>query len=111
MKPRSNLLAMALAAVICSGAIAAGSVPRAASEGDDILKRSRAIYADLRSYADTGVMINEYGSASTDEFKFVTRFNRSLRRFFLQASHRQHGIWGDPAALPTKTRGTGGPKH
>jgi hypothetical protein len=65
------------------------------------------MYADLRSYADSGVVIHEYGSASTDEFKFVTRFNRSPRRFFLESSGGQYVIWGAPDAFHTWTKVTG----
>jgi outer membrane lipoprotein-sorting protein len=96
-----------LAAVMCSGAIAFGAVARAASEADDILKRARAMYGDLRSYADTGVMINEYGASTTDEFKFVTRFNRSPRRFYLESSNGQSVIWADTDAFHTWTKVTG----
>jgi uncharacterized protein DUF2092 len=107
MRPRLISLATALAVVIGSGAIAVGSVPRGASDGDDILKRARAMYGDLRSYADTGVAIHEYGSATTDEFKFVTRFNRSPRRFYLESSGGEYIIWADPDAFHTWAKLTG----
>jgi outer membrane lipoprotein-sorting protein len=94
-------------AVICSAAVAVGSFPSAAAATDDILQRARALYADLRSYADTGVVIAEYGSSSRDEFKFVTRFSRSPRRFYLESSAGQFVIWGDPDAFHTWTKLTG----
>jgi len=107
MKPRSISLAAALAAVTCSAAIMAGPVARAASEGDDVFARARGVYADLRSYADTGVAIHEFGASATDEFKFVTRFSRSPRRFFLDSAGGQFVIWGDPDAFHTWTKVTG----
>jgi len=96
-----------ITAAICSTVIAVGSVRGAVSEADDILQRARAMYSALRSYADTGVVISEYGAASTDEFKFVTRFSRSPRRFYLESSGGQYVIWGDPDAFHTWTKITG----
>jgi len=97
----------AFAAAICSIVIAVGSVRGAASDADDILQRTRAMYGAFRSYADTGVVVSEYGAASTDEFKFVTWFSRSPRRFFLESSSGQFVIWGDPDAFHTWTKVTG----
>lgn len=96
-----------IAAAICSTVIAVGSVRGAASEADDVLQRTRAMYGALRSYADTGVVISEYGAATTDEFKFVTRFSRAPRRFYLESSGGQFVIWGDPDAFHTWTKVTG----
>jgi outer membrane lipoprotein-sorting protein len=97
--PRVVPLALACAMI----ALAASSRTGAA---DDILPRTRAMYGELRSYADTGVMIHEYGSSSTDEYRFVTRFNRSPRRFYLDSSGGQFVVWGDSDAFHTWTKAT-----
>lgn len=68
---------------------------------DDVMDRARATYAALRSYADTGVVIKEYGTASTDEYKFTTRFNRAPRGFYLEIEGGRYVIWADPNAFHT----------
>lgn len=77
-------------------------VPAPAS--DDVLERSRAAYAALRSYADTGVITVETGSAgsalSVERHTFSTRY-RAPRHFYLEftkdpnAASERLVIWCD----------------
>ena len=80
------------------------------SAADDLLERSRAAYAALALYADTGVVLNEYGTASSDRQTFTTSFNRVPRRFRFDFGN-QFGdcyvIWGDPDAFHTWWKTTG----
>src|SRR5206468_3179974 len=82
-----------------------------ARAADDVMQRSRAIYGELRSYADSGVVINEYGTSSTDRHTFTTTFVRTPRHFLLDF-RKQAGdrfvIWGDPDAFHTWWKATGG---
>jgi outer membrane lipoprotein-sorting protein len=77
---------------------------------DDVLQRSRTVYAELKSYADTGTVVNEYGTDSTDRHTFLTRFTRAPRHFYLEFN-KQGGdrfvIWGDPDAFHTWWKTTG----
>ena len=105
-RPKASELAIGLSLAVVSALARSRAQPTLVA-ADDVLQRSRAMYAELRSYADTGVVIHEYGASSTDEFKFVTRFNRSPRRFYLEYSSGQFVIWGDPDAFRTWTKVTG----
>jgi hypothetical protein len=81
-----------------------------ARAADDVMQRSRAMYAELRSYADTGTVINEYGVSGTDRHTFTTVFRRTPRGFVLDF-RKQAGdrfvIWGDPDAFHTWWKTTG----
>ena len=55
--------------------------PDAAS--DDILARSRAMYATLKSYADTGTVVYEYGTRSVSRHTFKTYY-RAPRNFYFE---------------------------
>jgi hypothetical protein len=99
---RTNLLVATLAALAAS--IIAGSGPMSGTllAADDVLTRSRAMYAALRSYADSGVVIKEYGSSTKDRHTFTTAFNRAPRAFVLdfhKLGGGQYVIWGDPGAF------------
>jgi hypothetical protein len=90
--------------------IALLSMPRARG-ADDILQRTRAMYGELRSYADTGTVINEYGTSSTDRHTFTTVFMRTPRHFLLDFTKQggdRYVIWGDPDAFHTWWKTTGG---
>ena len=83
------------------------------SADDDLISRSRAMYAALNSYSDTGAVISEYGSASNpskDQHTFTTYFRRSPRGFYFEFK-KQSGdrfvIWGDPEAFHTWWKTTG----
>jgi outer membrane lipoprotein-sorting protein len=77
---------------------------------DDVMQRSRAMYQALHSYADTGVVLKEYGTSTKDRHTFTTSFNRSPRRFVLDF-HIQGGdqfvVWGDPDAFHKWSKVTG----
>jgi hypothetical protein len=64
-------LSRAAAAVFAAVWIAAASAPRLTA-ADDIHQRSRAMYGELRAYADTGVVLEECGSATKDRHTFAT---------------------------------------
>lgn len=93
-----------------AAALLAAAPVRPLLAADDVMQRSRAVYAQLQSYADTGTVVNEYGSDATDRHTFVTRFNRAPRRFYLEFN-KQGGdrfvIWGDPDAYHTWWKTTG----
>jgi outer membrane lipoprotein-sorting protein len=83
------------------------SSPARSVAADDVLARSRAMYAALKSYADTGTVEHEYGPTSArarDRHAFTTFFNRAPRRFyfdFKKDSGDRYVIWGDPEAFHT----------
>lgn len=81
-----------------------------AQSADSILQKSRDTYAQLKSYADTGTVINEYGASSEDKHAFATAFNRSPRHLLLDF-HKQGGdryvVWADPEAFHTWWKTTG----
>jgi outer membrane lipoprotein-sorting protein len=83
------------------------------SAADDVLSRSRAVYASLNSYADAGTVVQEYGPAnapSRDRHTFTTYFNRAPRGFyfdFKKESGDRYVIWGDPEAFHTWWKTTG----
>jgi outer membrane lipoprotein-sorting protein len=74
---------------------------------DDVLARSRAMYAALNSYADTGIIIKEGGSATQpvrDRHTFTTSFSRAPRGFFFEFKKEggdRFVVWGDPQAFHT----------
>jgi len=83
-----------------------------ATEGD-ILARSRATYAALRSYADTGTVDMEYGPAGAtiwERHTFRTRY-RAPRRFFFDFTKYQKAdrfvVWSDDEAFRTWWQTTG----
>jgi outer membrane lipoprotein-sorting protein len=86
---------------------------RLSSAADDVLARSRAMYAALNSYADKGVVVNEFGptnSPSKEQHAFSTYFRRAPRAFyfdFKKASGDQFVIWGDPDAFHNWWKTTG----
>jgi hypothetical protein len=75
-----------------------------AESADEILRKSRATYAELKSYSDTGVVRVAYGTSSEDQHTFTTSFNR-VPRHFLFEFRKQGGdryiVWGDPEAFHT----------
>jgi outer membrane lipoprotein-sorting protein len=93
-------------------AIAASRTANSAA-ADNVFERSRALYASLPSYADTGTIEVEYGSAgdpSRDRHTFTTYFNRAPRHFyfdFMKQGGDRYVIWGDPDAFHTWWKTTG----
>jgi outer membrane lipoprotein-sorting protein len=94
---------------VSAGLLPLRAAPRAQESGDDIWTRVRAVYAGLKSYEDTGAVINEYGVDSVDKFPFAMRFSRSPRRFILDYNPQgaRFVIWGDPDAFHTWWKTTG----
>ncbi len=81
-----------------------------AQNAGEILNRTRATYGAMRSYADTGVVVYEYGTASQDRHAFTTSFNRAPRHFLLDFRKQggdRYVIWGDPEAFHTWWKTTG----
>jgi len=77
---------------------------------DDVMQRSRATYAAMTSYADTGVVVYEYGADSKDRHTFATYFGRAPRRFLLDFTKQggdRYVVWGDPEAFHTWWKTTG----
>lgn len=81
-----------------------------AQSADAILQKARDVYAQLQSYADTGVIRYEYGASSEDQHTFSTAFMRKPRHFLLDF-HKQGGdqyvIWADADAFHTWWKFTG----
>src|SRR5688572_27231312 len=50
---------------------------------DSILARSRKLYASLKSYADTGTVMVEYGTSSVSRHAFKTYY-RAPRQFYFE---------------------------
>lgn len=71
---------------------------------DAVLQRARTVYAELRSYADTGTVTLEYGTASADRHTFATSFIRAPRHFLLDFNKQtgdRYVVWGNPDAFHT----------
>jgi hypothetical protein len=100
---------MIFATVVCTTAVFV--TPLAGAENpEDILQRTRAMYVALGSYADTGIVLSEYGTSSQDRHTFTTYFNRNPRHFVLDFRKQggdQYVIWGDPDAFHTWWKTTG----
>src|SRR5436309_2710724 len=98
-------IGLALVCVIaCSRALPASTA------ADDLFQRARATYAALRSYADTGIVLNEFGTATKERYRFTTFINRAPRRFyfdFQKESGDRYVIWGDPDVFHTWWKTTG----
>jgi outer membrane lipoprotein-sorting protein len=95
-------------AVVVAGAFL--GLTAGAQTADSILQKTRDLYGNLNSYSDTGVVLNEYGTATTDRFTFTTHFNRVPRHFihdFRKPGGGRYVIWADPDAFHTWTGGTG----
>jgi len=84
------------------------SSPRERSAAaEDVLTRSRATYEALKSYSDTGVVLKEYGYATSparDRHVFTTFFSRVPRGFYFEFNKEggdRYIIWGDPEVFHT----------
>lgn len=87
-----------IAAVVSRGAASAVA-------GDDVLQRSRAVYASLKSYADTGTVDYEFGPAASpvrERHTFATYF-RAPRHFYFDFVKQGHVdrfvVWSDDNAF------------
>jgi outer membrane lipoprotein-sorting protein len=84
--------------------------PNAAS--DDILVRSRAMYAALKSYADTGTVVYEYGTNSVSRHTFKTYYRAPRNFYFDFVEDKADGgsrlaIWCDGGDFQTWWSDTG----
>jgi outer membrane lipoprotein-sorting protein len=98
-KARWACLVSSAALLACFAAASA-----CAQSAESILQKTRDTYAQVKSYADTGVVLYEYGASSEDKHTFSTLFNRAPRHLLLDF-HKQGGdryvIWADPDAFHT----------
>jgi len=75
---------------------------------DDILQRTRAMYAALHSYADTGVVLRQF--SSTQERHTFTTYYKASRPFyfdFQKESGDRFVIWSDEKAFHSWWKSTG----
>jgi outer membrane lipoprotein-sorting protein len=78
------------------------AVSARAQSADSVLQKMRDTYGAMRSYSDTGVIVNEYGV--TDRHTFSTYFNRSPRHFLLEFNKQggdRYVIWAEAEAFHT----------
>ena len=95
--------------VVCCVAVSLTAYA-SAENASEVLQKTRTTYGAMKSYADTGVVLNEYGSSSQDRHTFSTYFNRAPRHFLLDFRKQggsQYVIWGDPDAFHTWWSTTG----
>ncbi len=104
--------------LLLTGAVAAFIAcvaPAFPSASDDVLARSRAMYASLKSYADTGVVLYEYGNAASpvrDQHTFKTFFRKPRHFYFDFLKGGKPGgervvVWSDDHAFHSWGSGLG----
>ncbi len=97
-----------VAVASCLALFAGRSAP--AQSAESILQKARDSYAQMKSYADSGIVLSEYGTSSEDKHTFSTAFNRAPRHLLLDF-HKQGGdryvVWADPDAFHTWWKTTG----
>lgn len=79
-----------------------------AQSAESILQKAKDTYGAMKSYSDTGVIVEEYGA--TDRHTFSTYFNRSPRHFLLDFRKQggdRYVIWADGDAFHTWWKTTG----
>jgi hypothetical protein len=76
----SSLIPLALVLWLATSGFAPSS-PAAVLTADDLLARSRAAYAALKSYAESGTVVEDVGSFSNHS-KFKTRFRKPADFYF-----------------------------
>lgn len=106
----SAVRAVLYALTISAFAVGTATTSVRLTAADDVLQRSRDMYAALRSYADSGVVVEEYGASSKDRHTFTTLFNRAPRRFyhdFTKQGGDRFVVWADPEAFHTWWKTTG----
>lgn len=92
------------ATVVCLAGALPFSAARAGDSPDAIMERTRTTYGALRSYADKGIVLSEFGASEKERHAFTTVFNRAPRHFILDFRKQggdQFVIWGDPDAFHT----------
>jgi outer membrane lipoprotein-sorting protein len=103
---------LVVAGACASVALAQGTRP-AAPSGDDVLARSQAAYAALKSYADTGTVDTEFGPPNGvlhEHHTFTTAY-RGPRHFLFDFVREQNVdrfvVWSDDEAFHTWWQATG----
>lgn len=101
---RSNLFFLAACLAWSTAAAAAGP------DADEVLRRTSAAYAGLKSYADTGVVVTEYqppgAPAAVERHAFTTRY-KSPRQFYFdfkadpKGSNERLVIWSEGSDFQT----------
>jgi outer membrane lipoprotein-sorting protein len=90
------------ATLIVAAGLASAAFAQDSPEG--ILQRTRATYAALSSYSDSGVVVVEFSASAQDRHTFTTYFSRAPRHFLFDF-HKERGdrfvVWGDPDAYHT----------
>lgn len=89
------------------------AVESQAQTAEQILQKTKDAYVAMMTYADSGSVLDEYGSAastSKTHYSFTTNFRRAPRAFVLET--RKEGgdrfvVWGDPDAFHTWWKTTG----
>jgi len=81
--PRLQRCSLLIAAGALAVPVSAGLGQTSPPAADDILARSRALYASLKSYADTGTVVWEYGTTSVSRHTFKTYY-RAPRHFYFE---------------------------
>lgn len=121
MRTGVTALTLAVAAALPSARAAAQApimaavlYPRSASlRAADVLAQSRAAYAALQSYADSGSVVNEFGSGPahpmTERHRFRTLFRRPRSFFFdfMKLGGDRYVVWSDDQAFHSWWKTTG----
>lgn len=104
---------LAIVAALLTASTALWSPVQAAETAEGIMQRMKAVYGALNTYADSGVVLYEYGAAtspSSSHHSFATRFMRAPRHFLFDF-HKDGGdrfvVWADPDAFHTWWKGAG----
>lgn len=81
---------------------------------EQILQKTKDTYVAMKTYSDSGTVIDEYGSAASPgktRHSFTTNFRRSSPRAFVLDAKKEGGdryvVWGDPDAFHTWWKTTG----
>lgn len=103
--PTTILSTLFAGAALISHGVSPIDATKSRSAAEDVFARSRAMYASLRSYADTGTVDIEYGSPvdpTREHHTFVTYY-RAPRKFYFEFV-KEHTVdrlvvWGDDVAF------------
>ena len=105
--PRRRHLIRATLVTLLATAVSRPAVH--AQGAEQILQKMREAYGAMKSYADTGVVVNEYGGL-TERHSFTTNFSRAPRRFLLDFRKQggdRYVVWADANAFHTWWKTTG----
>jgi hypothetical protein len=102
-----------LISVAVLGAVASGTPATRVSAADDLFARSRAMYASLKSYADTATIDSEYGppAGRVQERHTFKTYYRAPRHFYFdfvkQDNADRYVVWSDDEAFHSWWQATG----